>query len=166
MAEPSSFDAFLRGFTRVMLMFVLVALTNAVFYLFPDIHFLPWCYVALGVVYLSWFVYDYRRNRLEASSFVVPLLLGAGVFIVYWFIDAVIQVKEARPRVVVANDLKQIGMALQQYHDKHGSFPPRQPTLSMESLCTVGACYSCLSWSSRRCTLSSTSMSPGTAPTT
>jgi hypothetical protein len=124
MAEPSFSVSFLRGFTRVMLVLVLVAVTYAVFDLFPDIQFLPWCYVALGLVYLSWFIYEYSRPRLDVSSFVVPLLLMAGIFMLYWFIDAVIQIKEARPRIVVANDLKQIGMALRIYHDKFGSFPP------------------------------------------
>src|SRR5262245_52934456 len=124
MPERKRGDVFVQGFIRVMLVLVLVAFTYAVFDLFPNIHFLPWCYVALGLVYLAWFIYELRRSRLDASTFVVPLLLMVGLFVLYWFIDGVTQIKEARPRIVISVDLRQIGMALQQYHDKHGSFPP------------------------------------------
>jgi hypothetical protein len=124
MTETSSFGSFLRGFTCVMLATALVAFTVGIFYLFPNIQFLPWCYVALGLVCLFWFIYESRRSRLDVSSFVVPLLLMAGIFLLFWFIDAVIQIKEARPRIVDATDLKQIGIAMRNYHDKYGSFPP------------------------------------------
>src|SRR5262249_28008035 len=124
MADPKSLDAFLRGFTRLMLLSVLVAFTGGVFYLFADTKLLPWCYVALGLVYLSWFTCEFRRRRLDFSSFLMPLLLMAGLILFFFSLISVVQIREPRGRPVVVNDLRQIGIALHNYHDKYGTFPP------------------------------------------
>jgi hypothetical protein len=74
---------------------------------------------------------------------------------------AVARVRDAGPRMLAQNRLKEIGLALHSYADDHGGRPCTDRTASPSS---AGGCFSCPTWVTRTSTGSSSRTSLGTAP--
>ena len=66
------------------------------------------------------------RQPSRAASLIIPSLTVIGIIglLVALLLPATRTSKEAAPRLRCSNHLKQIGLALQNYHDDHGSLPP------------------------------------------
>src|SRR5688572_26246974 len=62
-----------------------------------------------------------RRSRLF-SCLVILMVVGAGLFLLS--IPGILAFREAGRRMTCSWHLKQIGLALHNYHDSYGSFPP------------------------------------------
>lgn len=73
-----------------------------------------------GCIFLS-------RSRVNSLASVVIVGLIVLVLIAL-MLPAVQPVREASPRTNCRNNLRQIGLALHNYHDAHGSFPPAWTT--------------------------------------
>ena len=75
-------------------------------------------------------------------------------------------VSEAMHDQECRTNLKRIGAALQQYHDRCGSFPPAYVLNKEGQRWHSCACCCCRTWATRICTLNTVSMNLGMAPTT
>src|SRR6056297_3150668 len=76
-------------------------------------------------------VYDNRPPEGQKSNILIiilvvvgVLMLGCGGVFVALLLPAVEQAREAARRSMSKNHLKQIGLAMHNYHDVYGVFPP------------------------------------------
>jgi hypothetical protein len=109
------------------LTFLLVVLTFAtgLLLIFPDVGYFPCCFCGfLPVVGFWFFGYELRQSRLGLFRLMVPLLIMAAMCMICSYLDFLVQVKTAAPRMEISNQLHQIALALHAYHDKHETFPP------------------------------------------
>lgn len=67
---------------------------------------------------------DQRSTRRGFTALELIVALGVIVALVLFLMPATRRGREAARRTQCRNNLKQIGLALHNYHDKHGVFPP------------------------------------------
>jgi hypothetical protein len=125
MAEPTVGRTSLGGIILGTLAGAGIVLGAATAYVFSEAEAFPCCFIPAVLTYLLWFVnFVTRRGSRGIVHYLVPLLLAVGLFVACGFVDGIQQVKEGMPRAYIMNQLKQIALALHDYHDKHGAFPP------------------------------------------
>jgi hypothetical protein len=77
-----------------------------------------------------------RRANWFYAAAVVLLLVGSGFYLVLGIRDA----REAARRSTCKGKLKQLGLALLNYHETYGCFPRLMSRTRTVVRCTVGAC--------------------------
>lgn len=66
-----------------------------------------------------------NRHGLSTKDFLIVLvIIGGGIFISFLMLPEIRSVRPAGHRTTCKNNLKLIGLALHNYHDRYGSFPP------------------------------------------
>jgi hypothetical protein len=81
--------------------------------------------LVVGLPYLYWQIRSAHQEKpLGFRNFLIPIGIMISFFLVYSGIDNIVHIKEAQPRIEIANQLKQIAIALCDYREHHGSFPP------------------------------------------
>ncbi len=121
--------------------------------------------IILGVLGLG-DINNPKKGVAGKGKAITGIVLGACTTIVTVLAALAAEGVEPGNRSRCANNLKQIGLALENYHSQYGAFPPAarydpngKPLLSCASL-------SCRTWNNKPFTSSSTSTSRGTANTT
>ena len=79
------------------------------------------------VILAVWACIFLSRSRVDSLGYVIIVGIVALVLIAL-LLPAVQSAREASPRTNCKNNLKQIGLALHNYHDAYGSFPPAWTT--------------------------------------
>src|SRR3990170_4393040 len=101
-----------------------------------------------------------RREWLIAGALIVLL----GLFLYALWMPAV-QMVRSGPQPSCRNQFKVIALALHNYHDEYGSFPPAYVADADGKPLHSWRVRSCPGWSGMTCTAAMTSTSRGTAPT-
>lgn len=125
MNDPSPSGPVPSVVPRLLYLVGVPGFTASLFWLFPDAAEFACFFVPVAAAYLVFLpVYALRPSRSGPFRFLLPLLFMAVVFGTALLADGIYQVKTSATRTAIANDLKQIALALRAYHDRHGAFPP------------------------------------------
>jgi hypothetical protein len=84
---------------------------------------------AAAILYFWWFFgsivpESLRSYRWRRTMEHLAILTMIGICLTVLLVPALPQARVSEPRLYCANNLKQIALALHNYHDVHGSFPP------------------------------------------
>lgn len=133
---------------------VSVGLTFLLLFPFPLLHLFPW---SLDMVH---------TERRKSGFTLVELLVVIAIIgiLIALLLPAVQAAREAARRASCSNKMKQIGLALHNYHDSHKEFPPDAIWLGSGARpsATSRGLHCCFpTWSRRPCTIRSISGSLG-----
>ncbi len=117
--DTSSSARFAPGFRfRLIHVLYVMALLSASLATFGAIGLIPFSLFSAFWSYVFW---RYSRPRGLLEAFLILFVFG---FCVLLMLPAVSNAREAARRMQCSNNLKQIALALHNYHDTHKSFPP------------------------------------------
>src|SRR5438445_2885649 len=128
MTTPSDWSAFRIVLVRLALLALVGTFFAALFFVFPlylGEDRVPSYLVFIAPVLLVWFCRYVLRNRnLGIASFGVALLVMVGMLLPFACVDSIVQTKMYQPSLDIRHQLRQIALALHNYHDTHGTLPP------------------------------------------